>query len=95
MSATTIPAPRASSTTLGHGLRVALVATALVVLLGLSFVAGRTTSSASTTGTKSTPAVTPTTVTPTAASPTTPATTNTSPAGASATARSCHMVPDC
>ena len=90
MSATTIPAPRAPSTTLSHGLRVALVATALVVLLGLSFVAGRTTSSTSTTSTKSTPAVTPTTVTPT-----TPATTNTSPAGASATARSCHMVPDC
>jgi len=92
MSATTIPAPRAPSTTLSHGLRVALVATALVVLLGLSFVAGRTTSTTSTT---STPAVTPTTVTPTAAAPTTPATTNTSPAGASATARSCHMVPDC
>lgn len=56
MSATTIPALSAPSAILGHGLRLALVATAIVVLLAMSFVAGRSTG----TTTSVTPVATPT-----------------------------------
>ena len=90
MSATTIPASRAPAA-ISHGLRIALVAAAIVVLLTLSFVAGRATRTAA----GSSPAVTPTTVAPTTVAPSTAATTNASPAGASVTPQSCHMVPDC
>jgi hypothetical protein len=89
MSATTIPASRAPAA-LNHGLRIALVAAAIVVLLTLAFVAGRATR----TEAGSTPAVTPTT-TPATTPATGAATTNASPAGASVTPKSCHMVPDC
>src|SRR3954451_15553207 len=58
MSATTIPASRAPA--LGHGLRIALVAAAIVVLLALSFVAGRATDTAA----GSAPPVTPVTTAP-------------------------------
>jgi hypothetical protein len=99
MSATTIPASRAPA--LAHGLRIALVAAAIVVLLALSFVAGRATDTAA----GSAPAVTPTTTAPVTTAPVTsapvtsapsvPATTKAAPAGSSVTPRSCHMVPDC
>jgi hypothetical protein len=90
MSATTIPASRAPAA-IGHGLRIALVAAAIVVLLTLSFVAGRATSTAA----GSSPAVTPTTAARTATAPADGAPTNAAPAGASVTPHACHMVPDC
>ena len=77
MSATIVPAP---TTTSSHGLRVILVTAAIVVLLALTFVAGRATGS---TTSKAVPTPTP------AASASGPASFGTS--SPASTDAPCHM----
>jgi hypothetical protein len=62
MSATTNTAPTTAAVSMSHRLRLVLVLAAIVVLLALTFVAGRNTG----TTTRTTPAIVPTAGAPTA-----------------------------